>query len=173
MPSLCKQAVRVRVSQTVLQRLLIPPQRGASLSFSLIRDRSAAFMIGCQACNRRLAVCSGHRLNSGGQTWKAGWVQALAGSNPASSADGNRALTCGNAVRITSARDGVVSNIKAASLSSGLSFRPPICRDPALRRPGAFAGVRRRAPRLINPLRKRAPWRSVCAVICAIETTNL
>jgi hypothetical protein len=34
-------------------------------------------------------------------------------------------------------------------------------------------GVRRRAPRLINPLRKRALWRSVCVVICAIETTNL
>jgi hypothetical protein len=51
-------------------------------------------MIGCHVCNRRLAVCSGHQLNGGGQTWKAGWVHALAGSNPASSA----AVTAGNAL---------------------------------------------------------------------------
>jgi hypothetical protein len=44
--------------------------------------------------------------------WKAGWVQALAGSNPASSASPKQALTCGNAVRIRSARDGVASNIE-------------------------------------------------------------
>jgi hypothetical protein len=59
-PPLCKQDVRVRVSPTVLQRLLMPPSRGANLSFSLIRNRSAGFMIGCHACNRRLVVCSGH-----------------------------------------------------------------------------------------------------------------
>jgi hypothetical protein len=41
--------------------------------------------------------------------WKAGWVQALAGSNPASSANLKLALTCGNAVGIRSARDGVAS----------------------------------------------------------------
>ena len=34
--------------------------RTRRLSFSLIRDRSAGFMIGCNACNRRLALCSGH-----------------------------------------------------------------------------------------------------------------
>jgi hypothetical protein len=60
LPSLCKQDVRVRVSRTVLQACTCHLSRGASLSFSLIRDRSAGFMIGCHACNRRLAVCSGH-----------------------------------------------------------------------------------------------------------------
>jgi hypothetical protein len=46
-PPLCKQDVRVRVSPTVLQRLLMLPSRCASLSFSLIRNHSAGFMIGC------------------------------------------------------------------------------------------------------------------------------
>ena len=45
--------------------------------------------------------------------------------------EGKQALTCGNAVRIRSARDGVPSNTEAASFSSGLSFRPPICANPA------------------------------------------
>jgi hypothetical protein len=66
------------------------------------------------------------------------------------------ALNCGNAVRIRSARDGVASNIEAASLSSGLSFGQPICGNPAFRRLGAFAEVRRHTPRLTNPLQKRA-----------------
>ena len=33
-------------------------RRSSSLSFSLVRDRSAGFMIGCDACNRRFAVWS-------------------------------------------------------------------------------------------------------------------
>jgi hypothetical protein len=52
-------------------------------------------------------------------------LTALAGSNPASSASLKQALTCGNAVRIRSALDGVASNIEAASLNFGRSFRPP------------------------------------------------
>jgi hypothetical protein len=48
-------------SQTVFRaRRLRQLSLGDSLSFSLIRDRSAGFMFGCHACNRRLAVCSGH-----------------------------------------------------------------------------------------------------------------
>ena len=38
-------------SQTVFRGLRL---RQLSLSFSLIRDRSTRFMIGCHACNRRL-----------------------------------------------------------------------------------------------------------------------
>jgi hypothetical protein len=64
---------------------------------------------------------------------------------------GKRALTWKRR-SIRSARDVVASHIKAASLSSGLSFRPPIC---AKLGPPTSRGVRRRAPRLINPLRKR------------------
>jgi hypothetical protein len=75
--------------------------------------------------------------------WKAGWVNSPRGFEsrilrPLE----NQALTCRNAVRITLARDGVVSNIKAASLSSGLNFRPVICGNPAIRRPAMFAAVR-------------------------------
>jgi hypothetical protein len=80
--------------------------------------------------------------------WKAGWVQALAGSNPASSARWKQALTWGNAVRIRSARDGVASNTEAASLSSGLSFRPPICAKPGLM---TSRGVRRHSPTYASP----------------------
>ena len=69
-------------------------------------------------------------------------LTALAGSNPASSVNLKQALTCGNAVRIRSARDGVASNIEAASLNSGLSFRPPSARNPAFRGPDEFAAVR-------------------------------
>ena len=85
--------------------------------------------------------------------WKAGWVQALAGSNPASSARLKQALTCGNAVRIRSA---------AREASHQTSRRPvsiPVSAS-ALRLPESgiprSGRVRRRAPRLTNPLRKRA-----------------
>jgi hypothetical protein len=44
-------------------------------------------MIGCDPCYRRLAIWFDPCLTARGQTWKAGWVQALAGSNPASSAN--------------------------------------------------------------------------------------
>ena len=91
----------------------------------------------CAHCRRREPLRTAAEA-----TWKAGWVQALAGSNPASSAIPKQALTCGNAVRIRSARDGVASNIEAASLNSGLSFRPPTARNPAFRGPGVFAAVR-------------------------------
>jgi hypothetical protein len=42
-------------------------------------------------------------LDLGLRIWKAGWVQALAGSNPASSASRKHYLTCGNDVQIRSA----------------------------------------------------------------------
>ena len=42
-------------------------------------------------------------LDLGLRIWKAGWVHALAGSNPASSVNLKQVLTCGNAVRIRSA----------------------------------------------------------------------
>jgi hypothetical protein len=60
-----------------------------------VRDRSTG---------RFASVNGGVRigLDLGLRIWKAGWVQALAGSNPASSANLKQALTCGNAVRITS-----------------------------------------------------------------------
>ena len=93
--------------------------------------------------------------------WKAGWVHALAGSNPASSASRKHDLTCGNDVQTRSARVGVASKMEAASLNSGLSFRPPTARNPAFRGPGMFAAVRRRTPRLTNPPRKRAPFSDV------------
>jgi Protein of unknown function (DUF998) len=100
-------------------------------------------------------------LDLGLRIWKAGWVHALAGSNPASSANPLNSLTCGNAVQIRSARDGVASKIEAASLNSGRSFRPPTARNPAFCGPGMFAAVRRRTPRLTSPPRKRAPFSDV------------
>jgi hypothetical protein len=127
----------------------------ASLSFSLTRGRSAGFMIGCHACDRRLAVQPEHNWPAEGRLGKRVGLTALAGSNPASSARWKQALTCGNAVRIKSAQNGVAFDIEAASRSSGLNFRPPVCGNPAFRRPGAFADIRRHTPRLTNPLQKR------------------
>ena len=46
--------------------------------------------------------------------WKAGWVQALAGSNPASSASWKHALACGNA-------DEVPIQTRSAFWASGAS----------------------------------------------------
>ena len=81
--------------------------------------------------------------------WKAGWVQALAGSNPASSAGWKMGSDLRKRRSIRSAPNTVASDIKAASLSSGLSFGPPICakhgppRSRAVRRHSpAFADVR-------------------------------
>ena len=68
-------------------------------------------------------------------------------------------LTCGNAVR--SDRPGTPSHQISRPLVSVLvsvSGRR-FARNTALRGPGAFAGVCRRAPRLINPLRKRVGMR--------------
>ena len=108
--------------------------------------------VGVPECSTaRLAGVNRRRrtlLNLGLRIWKAGWVQALAGSSPASSSGWKHALTWGNAVRATSFWDGVASTTESASLSSGLSFRPPVCGNPSLRRPG---GVRRRAPCLTQP----------------------
>jgi hypothetical protein len=48
-------------SQTVFRgRRLRQLSLSGSVSFSLIRDRSTGFMIGCHHCNRRLAVWPEH-----------------------------------------------------------------------------------------------------------------
>ena len=73
--------------------------------------------------------------------WKAGWVQALAGSNPASSANLKLALTCGNAVGIRSARDGVSSTSRRpVSIPVSVSDRRQREIRP-FRGPGVFAAV--------------------------------
>ena len=80
--------------------------------------------------------------------WKASWVHALAGSNPASSAGWKLGSDLRKRRSIRSARNTVASDIKAASLSSGLSFRPPIC---AKHGPPRSRGVRRRSPTCASP----------------------
>jgi hypothetical protein len=85
--------------------------------------------------------------------WKAGWVNSPRGFESRIL----RQLETGSDLRKRRCRsdrswDGVASNIEAASLSSGLNSRRPICRNPAFRRLGAFAEVRRHVRRLTNPL---------------------
>ena len=56
-PSLCRARGYASTRQTAFEGIAYASRLGGpSLSFSLIRDRSAGFMIGCHACNRRLAV---------------------------------------------------------------------------------------------------------------------
>jgi hypothetical protein len=59
-PPLCSKGVRLRAPGSLRRplRASIAPVRVlmGSLRFSLIRDRSAKFMIGCHACNRRGAI---------------------------------------------------------------------------------------------------------------------
>jgi hypothetical protein len=81
-------------------------------------------------------------VDLGLRIWKAGWVQALAGSNPASSAGWKLGSDLRKRRSIRSARDGGASNIEAASLNSRLGFHPPTARNPAFRGPGVFAAVR-------------------------------
>ena len=84
-------------------------------------------------------------------------LTALAGSNPASSAKSKHYLISGNADHTRSAWDGVASNIEAASLSPGLSFRPPICPRPRL---STSKGARRCSPTYASPnqLATKAGW---------------
>jgi hypothetical protein len=120
----------------------------ASLSFSPIRDRSAGFMIGCHACNRRLAVRSEHGWPAEGRLGKRVGASPRGFESRILRRVGKWALTCGNAVR--SDRPGTSSHQISRPLVSVLvlSFRPPIC---AKHGPPTSRGVRRRSPTCASP----------------------